>query len=203
MSIAVMADLDDLASDFHALTCEDNERGDHELMRAYLAPLMLDWAVACETGAMLSDNTSARLAVCMHERLAVRDAMIVSALTAILGFAQDVDSLADMATRMGAAPHEPGNVRLLKSMMERAWNGDGRVDDTVMGNVLGVLKGMDRDDLYGVQVYVTRAYIMFLLGRPGGDLLAYKALALDGRNRLARILLGAYEQHRMPNRFAE
>lgn len=151
----------------------------------------LDEWLACLEGERegLERESVAELAAGMHEKLALRDALIVSLLCA--------GSQRAKLLELGARPHRPGSVAYLSRAMGDAFRDPKAVPDADRCErglrVLGqIVRAVPAD--FRVQPMAIIAYVLWWMGDPRSVAYAALAAAGDGRCTLAGIVLSAVEQ---------
>lgn len=149
-----------------------------------------DW-LAClnGTGEGLERESVAGLAVGMREKLAFRDALIVSLVCA--------GARRGELLELGARPHRPGSVAYLSRALGDAFRDPKAVPDETrcergLYALAQIVRAVPAD--FRVQPMAVIAYVLWWMGDPRAVAYAALAAAGDGRCNLALIVLSAAER---------
>ncbi|WP_291527687.1 DUF4192 domain-containing protein [Bifidobacterium sp. UBA744] len=136
----------------------------------------------------LDRESIAYLAVGMRGAVSMRDALIVSLISA--------QTDRERLMQLGVRPHRPANSSYLGRVLGSTFDdAEGRPDAPRCSRGLGMLVQMVRSvpDAYGVQPMAVIAYVLWWVGDIHAGAYAVRALAMDGRCTLALIVLAALE----------
>ncbi|KAB8288525.1 DUF4192 family protein [Bifidobacterium avesanii] len=165
------------------------QMGVEESDAAWFADPLDDWLACLERGGDgLSRESVASLAAGMREKLAFRDALIVS----LLCRGVDRSQLMELAAR----PHRPESVRCLSRALNDAFrDADAAPDRRRCERGLKMLAQIARAVPPGwrVQPMTLVAYVLWWMGDPRAVVYAVRVLADDERCTLAGIVLSAME----------
>jgi hypothetical protein len=179
------------------LTSMRREQGVKKADRAYCATPCAQWLDSLNAGRdQTSLETRQRLAAGMSISLAIRDALIISAV--------DEETCLDAMLDFAADPHAPSTARRMYHTLRTAFDDPlWAPDQPRVDTALDILDAMRRDltdheNKYAAQPLAVSAYLRWWTGQAGALEKAMRALAVQPDTTLAAIVLTALDHDIAP-----